>query len=170
LFAEHAVGGIIGLLANGVFGTKDVANLDGVTHIEGGWLDHNWKQLYKQFAYICATCAYNFVVTALICKLLDLIPGMGLRASADAEELGMDDDQIGEFASDYVELRRNYWDAPQTSSEQVTKLEDPSVTNGTHIYAAGDRHGKPDHEAHEKTADTANVTEKGSETTPSEIS
>jgi Amt family ammonium transporter len=94
LFAEHAIGGIIGLLANGLFGTKEVANLDGVSNIEGGWLDHNWKQLYKQFAYVCATSAYNFVVTALICKALDVIPGMSLRASSEAEELGMDDDQV----------------------------------------------------------------------------
>jgi ammonia channel protein AmtB len=35
LFAKHAVGGI-GLLANGLFGTKDVADLDGVSRIEGG--------------------------------------------------------------------------------------------------------------------------------------
>jgi len=174
LFAEHAIGGIIGLLANGVFGTKEVANLDGVSNIEGGWLDHNWKQLYKQFAYICATCAYNFIVTALICKVLDLIPGMSLRASAEAEEIGMDDDQIGEFASDYVELRRNYWDAPQVSSEQISKLDDPAATNGTngvHHYAAGDRHGKPDHDVHTHLpaiAETPN--EKASETTGSEVS
>lgn len=94
LFAEHAVGGVIGLLANGVFGSKGVTDLDGVSNIEGGWIDHNWKQLYKQFAYICATCGYNFVVTALICKALDYIPGLALRASAEAEEVGMDDDQV----------------------------------------------------------------------------
>jgi Amt family ammonium transporter len=168
-----------------------VANLDGVSNIEGGWLDHNYKQLYKQFAYVCATCAYNFVVTALICKALDLIPGLSLRASAEAEEIGMDDDQvsaihvyesklsltdtnqIGEFASDYVELRRNYWDAPQVSDEQISKLDAPLVSNGNHNYAAGDRHGKPDHEIHTQkpaSSEMANENEKASEITPSDVS
>jgi len=84
----------------------------------------------------------------------------------------MDEDQLGEFASDYVELRRNYWDAPQISEEQITKLDDPSVTNGKH-FAAGDRHGKPENEAHvnmPSISEMANETEKTSETTPSEVS
>ena len=33
---------------------------------------------------------------------------MHLRASEEAELLGMDDDQLGEFAYDYVEVRRDY--------------------------------------------------------------
>lgn len=95
LFAEHALGGIIGLLFNAFFATSEVIALDGVnTSIKGGWLDHNWKQLYIQFAYICATCGYTFVMTALIAKVIDVIPGLHLRASAAAEGLGMDDDQV----------------------------------------------------------------------------
>jgi Amt family ammonium transporter len=39
---------------------------------------------------------------------VDHIPGLKLRASEEAELLGMDDDQIGEFAYDYVEVRRDY--------------------------------------------------------------
>jgi Amt family ammonium transporter len=42
LFAEHAIGGIIGLLACAFFGDKDIVALDGVSTIEGGWIDHNW--------------------------------------------------------------------------------------------------------------------------------
>jgi len=37
-----------------------------------------------------------------------MIPGLALRASEEAELLGMDDDQLGEFAYDYVEVRRDY--------------------------------------------------------------
>jgi len=159
LFAEHAVGGIIGLLANAFFASKDLVALDGVTSIPGGWLDHNWKQLYKQVTYICATCAYNFVMTAAICKLLDLSPGLCLRASEEAEELGMDDDQIGEFASDYVELRRNFWDPPTMSQEnldeKVNSRDSPS--DDKNVAVAGDRHGIPDHSQHSHERSNGNV-------------
>lgn len=40
LFAEHAVGGIVGLFCNGLFATRDVIALDGVnTAVAGGWWD-----------------------------------------------------------------------------------------------------------------------------------
>ncbi len=95
LYAEHAVGGIIGLLFNGFFAKSDIIALDGInTSVEGGWIDHNWKQLYKQFAYICAVCGYAFVVTAIIAKSVDMVPGLRLRASDEAEGLGMDEDQV----------------------------------------------------------------------------
>ena len=55
LAAEHAIGGIIGLLFNALFADKDLIALDGVnTTSSGGWINHNWKQLYIQFTYICA--------------------------------------------------------------------------------------------------------------------
>ena len=78
--------------------------MDGVnTTITGGWLDHNWKQLYIQFAYICACCAYVFFVTAGLAKALSYIPWLGLRASERAEIIGMDEDQV-RFAS-YLPVR-----------------------------------------------------------------
>lgn len=89
------MGGIIGLLFNGLFAETEITALDGInTAIPGGWLDHNWKQLYIQVAYICAACAYTFVMTALIAKAIDIIPGCRLRASDVAEVLGMDEDQV----------------------------------------------------------------------------
>jgi Amt family ammonium transporter len=43
------MGGIVGLIFNGFFATSQVISLDGVSaSIEGGWLDGNWKQMYKQ--------------------------------------------------------------------------------------------------------------------------
>jgi len=135
LFAEHAVGGIIGLLMNAFFASKSIIALDGVnTNITGGWIDHNWKQLYIQVAYICATCSYSFVVTALIAKCVDLIPGLHLRTTPEGEAAGLDEVEIGEFANDYIEVRRDFmaWSA----------LDDHP---GAHkAGAAGDRHGQPD--------------------------
>jgi len=112
VFAEHAVGGMLGLLANGFFSATYIVGLDGVnadaTLYPGGWITHNYKQLYKQFAYICAVSAYSFVVSVILAFIINHIPGLHLRASEEAELLGMDDDQLGEFAYDYVEVRRDY--------------------------------------------------------------
>jgi Amt family ammonium transporter len=42
----------------------------------------------------------------LILFIMNLIPGLSLRATEEAEILGIDDAEIGEFAYDYVELTR----------------------------------------------------------------
>lgn len=115
LFAEHAVAGIIGLLWNAFFAADYVIGLDGVNMgASGGFINHHWAPLYKQFTYIVACSAYTFVMTCVICLVLDRIPGLKLRADEDAEMRGMDEDQIGEFAYDYVEVRRDFmaWSAP----------------------------------------------------------
>jgi Amt family ammonium transporter len=129
-FAEHGMAGIIGLLFNGIFAADWVIGLDGVTDHEGGWIDHNWKQLYKQFAYLCACCGYTFVMTVIICYGVNYIPGCKLRVSEDGEMRGIDEDQIGEFAYDYVEVRRDYlaWTPPTPHIQGHA----PNVTGLTH--------------------------------------
>lgn len=138
VFAEHGVAGIVGLIFNALFGDDSIVGLDGVNTGTGvgGWLIHNYKQLYIQIAYIVATSAYTFVVSAIIAYAINAIPGLNLRASEEAELLGMDDDQLGEFAYDYVEVRRDYlaW-TPQKQDQ----LED-----GHHIPAA-ERYGIGEH-------------------------
>ncbi|EGO28494.1 hypothetical protein SERLADRAFT_366203 [Serpula lacrymans var. lacrymans S7.9] len=111
LFAEHAVGGIIGLLANALFASSSIIALDGVNlSTPGGWVDGNYRQFYIQLAYVCATCAYAFVVTALLAKALDSVPGMKLRTTEEGEAVGVDEVEIGEFANDYIEVRRDFSD------------------------------------------------------------
>ncbi|KIM59180.1 hypothetical protein SCLCIDRAFT_1217969 [Scleroderma citrinum Foug A] len=113
LFAEHAVGGVIGLLFNGFFASHTIIALDGVnTNVNGGFIDRNWKQLYIQFAYACAVCGYTFVATAIIAKAIDVIPGLHLRTTPEGEVLGLDETEIGEFANDYIEVRRHFSDWP----------------------------------------------------------
>ena len=51
---------------------------------------------------------------------MNLIPGLSLRATEEEEALGMDDAQLGEFAYDYVELRRETSDV--IDSEVVAKV------------------------------------------------
>ena len=137
VFAEHGIAGMIGLLANAIFGASYIIGLDGVNtgSIPGGWIQHNWKQLYIQFAYIVACTAWAFCMSALIAFLIDKIPGLHLRASEEAELLGMDDDQLGEFAYDYVEVRRDYLAWTPATGEPSANSEIPQ----------GERHGIPQH-------------------------
>ncbi|CAI6052102.1 unnamed protein product [Clonostachys chloroleuca] len=109
VFAEHGIGGIVGLLFNAFFASGGIIGLDGVnTGASGGFLDKNFVSIGWQIAAIVASCVYAFVVSAILAKGIDLIPGLKLRASEEAELLGMDDDQHGEFSYDYVEVRRDF--------------------------------------------------------------
>lgn len=94
LFAEHAVGGIIGLMLNAFFASPSIIAMDDVSTGPGGWVNHNWKQLYIQFAYVVATCAYTFVMTAFVAKVIDMIPGLHLRSTPEGEMLGMDEVEV----------------------------------------------------------------------------
>ena len=168
IFAEHAIAGMVGLVFNGLFGSAHVIGLDGVnsgsTTYLGGWYSHHYRQLYVQVAYICAASSYAFVMSAMLAYLIDIVPGLRLRASEDAELMGMDEDQLGEFAYDYVEVRRDYlaWTpahhgahAEEASvpaeqqhgiSEHSNMIEgkepsEPSSDQGNeHTAVAGDRH------------------------------
>lgn len=106
IFAVHGIGGLVGNILTAFFAADYIAALDGVTRIEGGWLNRHWVQLGYQAADSVAGGAYSFAGTCLILFILNLIPGLKIRASDDAEVLGIDDAEIGEFAYDYVELTR----------------------------------------------------------------
>jgi len=122
---------MLGLLANAIFGAQYIVGLDGVNVGLGpvGWIEHHWKQLYIQVAYIVACTAYAFVVSAIIAFAINKIPGLHLRASEEAELLGMDDDQLGEFAYDYVEVRRDYlaWTPAHDTEQDQGELNIPQV-------------------------------------------
>ncbi|KAI9750325.1 MAG: hypothetical protein M4579_006520 [Chaenotheca gracillima] len=140
VFAEHGIAGMIGLIFNGLFGAPYIIGLDGVntgsSTYAGGWVNHNYKQLYIQIAYIVAATAYAFTMSALLAYLINLIPGLHLRASEEAELMGMDDDQLGEFAYDYVEVRRDYLAWTPTKNQPVGE---------EHEMSAGERHGIQEH-------------------------
>ena len=95
VFAIHGVGGIWGAIATGIFAVAAIGGTAGL--IEG-----NAGQLVTQVIAIVATMVYSFVVTLVILKVLDLIPGLGIRVSNDAEDTGLDLSAHGEraFVSD----------------------------------------------------------------------
>ncbi|OAP55954.1 hypothetical protein AYL99_10106 [Fonsecaea erecta] len=144
VFAEHGVAGMIGLMFNALFGVDYIVGLDGVntgvpnpttgTGI-GGWPIGNYRQFYIQLAYVVACTGYAFVVSAILAYIVNFIPGLHLRASEEAELLGMDDDQLGEFAYDYVEVRRDYlaW-TPQNPDHAGI---DPNIPK-EHRYGIGE--------------------------------
>ena len=95
VFAIHGVGGIWGAIATGIFA---VAAIGGTA----GAIDGNAGQLVTQVIAVVATMVYSFVVTLVILKVLDLIPGLGIRVPNDAEDIGLDLSAHGEraFVSD----------------------------------------------------------------------
>merc|ERR1712000_84351 len=116
IFAVHGVGGIVGNILTGVFAASWIAKLDGAEWEPLGWIEHHWVQMGYQFAGTVAAFAWSFTLTCLILFLLNLVPGLSLRATPEEEELGMDDVQLGEFAYDYVELTRHLSDTVSVSS------------------------------------------------------
>ena len=168
IFAEHGVAGMLGLMANALFGATYIIGLDGVNTgiITGGWINHNYRSFYVQLAYVLAATGWSFTMSLILAYVINFIPGLHLRASEEAELLGMDDDQLGEFAYDYVEVRRDYlaWtpastdprkgevNLPQHERYGITEQKDmimgrepgesSSQDSGEkHTGVGGDRHG-----------------------------
>ncbi|KAJ2922702.1 hypothetical protein H1R20_g14395, partial [Candolleomyces eurysporus] len=118
IFATHGVGGIVGNLLTALFAQASVAGFDGIADIPGGWLDHNYIQLAYQIADSVAGFAWSFGVTTIILWIMHFIPGLRLRASEDAEILGIDDAEMGEFAYDYVGLEQEIGHSTETSASR----------------------------------------------------
>ena len=91
VFAIHGVGGIWGAIATGIFAVAAIGNTAGA--IEG-----NVGQLGIQAIAVIVTILYSFIVTFIILKILDLIPGLGLRVSETDESQGLDLASHGERA------------------------------------------------------------------------
>lgn len=89
---------IIAQVKTDISNSDYIAHLDGFTNIDGGGLTGHWIQLCYQLADSVSGFAYSFGGTCIILFLINLVPGLGLRASEEAEVIGMDDAEIGEFA------------------------------------------------------------------------
>jgi len=125
IFASHAIGGVVGNILTGFFAQSEIANLDGgLAPIKGGWINKNWAQVGYQLADSFAGLAYSFVVTTIILWVMHFIPGLRLRASEEAEIVGIDDAEMGEFAYDYVGI-----DADIGPREQEMRAESPPSGN-----------------------------------------
>ena len=86
VFAVHGIGGIWGAIATAIFAMEI-----GVFAGEG-------DLLWANFRATVATIAYSGVLTFVILKVLDVIPGLGLRADEPEEDSGLDVSFHGERA------------------------------------------------------------------------
>jgi len=86
VFAVHGLGGLLGLIGAGIFAT------------EGGLINGSSELLINNLILIVSTFAYSIVATFVILKVLDVIPGLGLRSSQEDEDKGLDISDHGERA------------------------------------------------------------------------
>ncbi|MCH7641940.1 MAG: ammonium transporter [Chloroflexi bacterium] len=87
VFAVHGIGGIWGALATAIFATGGIGVVNGKFELLG----------YNAIA-IVAVMGYSFIGTLVILKILDIIPGLGLRANPQDEDTGLDISHHGERA------------------------------------------------------------------------
>ncbi|GAA5886996.1 hypothetical protein JCM6882_009410 [Rhodosporidiobolus microsporus] len=106
IYACHGCAGIVGLVFTGVFAQGTITATDGYTVIDGGWLDGNYVQVGKQLAYIFAVWGWTFVISYILMFLINLIPGCKFRVDEEGEIIGVDEVELGEWAYDYVSVRR----------------------------------------------------------------
>lgn len=104
-----------------------IAHLDGFTEIPGGWINKNYIQLGYQLADSVTGMAYAFFGTCIILFLMNLVPGLSLRAPEEDEIMGIDDAEIGEFAVSIIVPQS----AQQTLSDilfsSMTTLKSPAI-------------------------------------------
>ena len=86
----HLVGGVLGALLIGLFGTKLTNGANGLFY--GGGL----TLMGKQAIAVAAVVAYSFVATYIIAKVIDLL--IGLRVTVEQEVAGLDLSQHAETA------------------------------------------------------------------------
>ena len=87
VFAVHGIGGIWGAIATGIFAVGGIGLVDGDAEL-----------LVDNVIAVVATMAYSLVATFIILKVLDVIPGLGLRAEEVDEDTGLDIALHGERA------------------------------------------------------------------------
>lgn len=85
VFAVHGVGGIWGALAAGIFAAGGAGLVDG-----------EFDVLWANIRAVVATIAYSGLLTFVILKALDVVPGLGLRADEQEEDSGLDISYHGE--------------------------------------------------------------------------
>jgi Amt family ammonium transporter len=86
----HGVGGLFGAIATGVFATTEVNNA--VTSV--ALKDGRFMLILHQIMAVGAVGLFSLVVTFVLAKVIEAT--IGLRASSEAEEIGMDEAIHGE--------------------------------------------------------------------------
>ncbi len=96
----HLVGGIVGTLLIGLFGTSAIGGVNGLLYGGGGVL------LLHQTIAVLASGAYSFAASWILAKIVD--KAMGLRVTPDQELEGLDTALHAESAYDFEGLMRSF--------------------------------------------------------------
>ncbi|KAK4705162.1 ammonium transporter, Amt family, partial [Phenoliferia sp. Uapishka_3] len=131
----------------GLFADSRVTSLDGFSEIPGGWINLNYRQLGVQLANGLSIISYSAVMTLIILLAIDFTPGLALRASEEAEIIGIDEDQCGETGYDYVFHSRDI-ENPHEHAEYVrersasvsSSAQEKGGAMGTPALKQGHRH------------------------------
>jgi Amt family ammonium transporter len=91
-FGVHGIGGFVGGILTGVFATRMVTGDDGAQ----GALYGDWYQLLIQILANLVTVAFSVIMTVILFFAVDKT--IGIRASRNDEEAGLDISQHGEIA------------------------------------------------------------------------
>jgi len=91
VFAVHGLGGIIGIIGTGFFAKEAIGGAKGI--FEG-----SSTLFVENIIMIIATSVYSLLATFIILKVLDIIPGLGIRSTETEEDLGLDISDHGERA------------------------------------------------------------------------
>ena len=89
VFAVHGLGGIIGIIGTGFFAKEAIGGAIGI--FEG-----SSTLFVENLIMIIATSLYSLILTFVILKILDIIPGLGLRSTESEEDIGLDISDHGE--------------------------------------------------------------------------
>jgi Amt family ammonium transporter len=87
VFGVHGVGGVLGMLAVGVFATASIS-ASGETAGVSGLIEGNVRQLWVQAVGVLATIAWCAIGTWIVLKVVNAMTG--LRVSSDEEMEGLD--------------------------------------------------------------------------------
>lgn len=90
VFAGHAIGGATGAILTGVFAVK------AWNGVQNGLIAGNPQQVLIQILAVVGAATYSFLGTFALLKIIGAV--MAIRASTQAEALGMDSTQHGEEA------------------------------------------------------------------------
>ena len=93
-FAVHGVGGFTGAILTGIFATNAIKAAN--SSVLPGLFENGFHQVWIQLKVTGAVAIYTFVMSFIICKVLQAV--MGLRVSDEAEERGLDISIHGEEA------------------------------------------------------------------------
>lgn len=100
-FGLHGIGGFVGMICTGLFHQKYISMLDGVG-TEGGAVDGNWKKVGQQLVACISIAAWSFIMSYAILFIINKIPGLHLRVSAEEEREGQDVSEMGELKPDIL--------------------------------------------------------------------